>query len=83
MLLQLKNNITYTGIMILVFKTSVRTNEDVVKLSSHLNNLSQDIKWNFDLEDRDNILKIVSSHISAKKVIEVLCKAQYACDELD
>ncbi len=54
-----------------------------MKLSSHLNNLSQDIKWNFDLEDCDNILKIVSNHISAKKVIEVLCKAQYACDELD
>ena len=68
--------------MIHVFKTSVKTNEDVMKLRSHLNNLAKDIKWNFDLEDHDNILRIDSCNISVQKVIEVLSEARYTCNEL-
>ena len=39
--------------MILVFKTSVKSNMQVNKLEPHNDNLLAIAKWNFDLDDCD------------------------------
>jgi hypothetical protein len=69
--------------MIHIFKTSVKTDRDVVKLKPGINNLASDIKWNFDLEDCDNILRIDSSKISPKMVIKLLKESKFECQELE
>lgn len=46
--------------MIYVFKTSVQTKLELESLTASLNELLLNAKWNFDLEDCDNILRIDS-----------------------
>ena len=69
--------------MIHVFKTSVENDEDVKKLKPKLDNLSTNIKWNFDLEDCDNILRIADSSISPIAIIDLLVKSNFECQELE
>jgi hypothetical protein len=69
--------------MIYVFKTSVKTEEDILKLKSKLDNLFEIIKWNFDLEDCDNILRVDISGTSSKKIIKLLSEANFECQELE
>lgn len=44
--------------MILVYKTNVDNLVEVKKLKPRLDKLLPDERWNFDLEDCDNILRI-------------------------
>ena len=46
--------------MIHVFKTSVKNKTQIKKLEPVFDSNFQDIKWNFDLEDCDKILRIES-----------------------
>ena len=46
---------------VLLFKTSVCNQTDISKLKVHLANAIKNGKWNFDLEDCDNILRIESN----------------------
>ena len=46
--------------MIFVFKTNVDSISKVKKVTPKLNQLFPNSKWNFDLEDCDNILRIDS-----------------------
>lgn len=69
---------------ILVFKTSVQTDEDVDQVQNILNTIGSISEWNFDLEDCDNILRIVAnSRISAQKVEQLLNNAGISCCELE
>ena len=69
--------------MIYVFKTSVQTDEDVIKLKPRLDSLSKIIKWNFDLEDCDNILRINLSETSPQIILDLLKEANFECQELE
>lgn len=69
--------------MIHVFKTSVNTDEDIKKLKSKLDNLSTTLKWNFDLKDCDNILRIEAPYISPMTIIDLLVEANFECQELE
>ncbi len=69
--------------MVLVFKTTVETHEDVKKLEPKFYNLSTSLKWSFDLEDCDNILRIEDSNISPTTIIDVLVESAFECQELE
>lgn len=69
--------------MIYVFKTSVRTQKAVKKLTAKLNTFIPNSKWNFDLEDCDKILRIDSKEVTAKQVIDFLNKYKFECLELE
>lgn len=69
--------------MIYVFKTSVKTKTQVKKLRSHINKILSCEKWNFDLEDCDNILRIDSGKNIVVKITELLKSHQYHCEELE
>ena len=69
--------------MVLVFKTSVKTEEDVLQLKSKINGLGTNINHNFDLADCDNILRIQSSEVTSDQVIDLLEKNHYECRELE
>jgi len=64
-----------------VFKTSV-TEIGVKFLSTILTQNLPNCKWNFDLEDRDNILRIESSTDICIKVMNILAEYGYECEEL-
>lgn len=68
--------------MIYVFKTSVKNKAQINKLKLKLNTLLRSSKWNFDLEDCDNILRIDSEEEICESVINLLKKQNFECIEL-
>ncbi|SFF54329.1 hypothetical protein SAMN04488541_105226 [Thermoflexibacter ruber] len=48
--------------MIWVFKTSVQSQKEVKNLTAFLDSMIGKGNWNFDLEDCDKILRLVSSN---------------------
>ncbi len=68
---------------VLVFKTSVSKREEVNKVRTLLKPIPAINKWNFDLEDCDNILRIVADRLSPRLVESVLQTAGFDCQELE
>jgi hypothetical protein len=66
---------------VLVFKTSVQSNENVAKLAPLLNSFAGFNKWNFALDDCDRILRIAAP-VNAIEAIEVLAAQGFDCEEL-
>jgi len=65
-----------------VFKTSVLSESDISVVKPHLDNLLQGCKWNFDLEDCDNILRIESNANVTPALIKIFNDCNYQCEEL-
>ena len=68
---------------VLVFKTSVRNQADIVKLSLVLNRITKNGKWNFDLEDCDNILRVENPKSTSADFIRLLNQHAFECVELE
>lgn len=69
--------------MIYVFKTSVNTKGGVKFLKPHLNAMLPTDKWNFDLDDCDNILRIDSEENIVWKIVDLLNRHRFYCEELE
>ncbi len=69
--------------MIFVFKTSVKTKLQVKKLKPHIDNTLPKAKWNFDLEDCDNILRIDSNENIVMPIKNLLNIHKFNCEELE
>ncbi|HAX48848.1 MAG TPA: hypothetical protein PK605_01220 [Ignavibacteria bacterium] len=67
---------------ILVFRTGVKDPVHIGEVAPHLNSLSGIYKWNFDLDDTDNILRVESAGISPRQIESVLEGMNYYCEEL-
>ena len=67
---------------VLVFRTSVETREDVNFLAPFLNHFAGAGQWNFALDDRDRVFRIVSPWVSPVRAIELLEIHGFLCEEL-
>ena len=67
---------------ILVFRTNINRKKDVKSLTPLLDSCSEIIKWNIDLTDCDNVLRIEATHSDHAHVIHLVKQAGYACEEL-
>lgn len=67
---------------VLVFRTSLRNQQNISRAGLHLKELPGIISWNVDLHDVDNVLRIESSGISPRIVETTLSGAGYFCEEL-
>ncbi|MCX2679206.1 hypothetical protein OOZ15_04565 [Galbibacter sp. EGI 63066] len=68
---------------VFVFKTNVNHQKDVIRLQNPLNRLTQkNERWNFDLEDCDNIFRVETWNNSAAKFIQTLQQYGFSCEEL-
>ncbi len=66
-----------------VFKTSVKRESEVKKLSPTLNKLvDKNDCWNFDLEDCDNILRVETQNLNALVISSLLENKGFHCEEL-
>lgn len=68
--------------MILVYKTSVKTIEDVKVLEKDLSGLLPNSRWNFDLEDCDNIFRVENSEIASVAIVDFFLIKGFECIEL-
>jgi hypothetical protein len=71
-----------SGIEILVFKTNLTNAKRIGDVESLLDVHPHIVQWNVDLNDCDNVLRIVSRHIEAREVENILLNAGYYCEEL-
>lgn len=67
---------------ILVFKTSVQSPGHIQQVGPHLNSIGGVLRWNFDLDDSDNILRVESENISPRAIESALKHAGCYCEEL-
>ncbi len=67
---------------ILVFKTNLTDNKHLSVIKSALNHHPYIKKWNVDLQDCDNILRVESDGIAGDEVESMLLNAGYYCEEL-
>lgn len=70
------------GVEILVFKTNLTDAKRIGDVESLLDIHPHIVQWNVDLNDCDNILRIVSRNIEASEVENLLLNAGYYCEEL-
>jgi hypothetical protein len=69
---------------VLVFRTSVTDKKDIQLLKPALDHLvERDGKWNFDLHDRENILRVETATCKPAQVVEVLQTRAFYCEELE
>jgi hypothetical protein len=69
--------------MIYIFKTSVKTKNQVKGLKPHIDTILPNQKWNFDLEDCDKILRVESEENIASKIKNLLNTQRFHCEELE
>jgi hypothetical protein len=69
--------------MIYVFKTSVKTKNQVKQLRPLINTILPAEKWNFDLDDCDRILRIDSEKNIVSKITGLLVTHRFYCEELE
>lgn len=68
---------------ILVFKTNITDAKRIGDIESDLDVHPNIIEWNVDLQDCDNILRIVSNNIIPSTIETILFNAGYYCEELE
>ena len=68
---------------ILVFITSVEKPEQVKQVQPLLTAVPAIEDWNFDLDDCDNILRVVANDISPRYIESLLETAGFTCTELE
>jgi hypothetical protein len=69
--------------MIFVFKTSVKTNMQAKQVKPHIDKMLPTAIWNFDLTDCDKILRVDSEENIVLKIIDLLNRHNYSCEELE
>jgi hypothetical protein len=69
--------------MVEVFKTNVRKRKQANLLVTVLLKEFPFYRINFDLMDRDCILRVEGIHVQPEKVIEVMKERQYECELLN
>jgi hypothetical protein len=68
---------------VLVFKTSISKKNHIEKVKPLLNQLmDKNGYWNFDLEDCDNILRVVTKTLASTAICNVLINQGFLCEEL-
>ena len=65
-----------------IFKTSVQRPSHISLLSNNLDKLVQNGRWNFDLYDCDNILRIQTTGNITNEIIRLLTLNGFSCEEL-
>ena len=67
---------------ILVFKTNLSDENRIRDIGSSLDVHPHIYKWNVDLHDHENILRVVANNVPGKEVESLLLSAGYYCEEL-
>lgn len=67
---------------ILIFKTNVESKRQIKKLFPVLRKLQGIARWNVDLHDTDNVLRVEAVSVSPRTIETTIQQAGYFCKEL-
>ena len=76
------NEDNFTEEFVLVFRTNINSKRHVKSISRLLDGQTGILKWNVDLSDIDNVLRVEVSKPDCAPVIALVRQAGYACEEL-
>lgn len=68
---------------ILLFKTNLYSPELINQVKPVLQNIKGINRWNVDIHDCDNVLRIEATELSPRSVESLLQDAGYFCEELE
>jgi len=68
---------------VLIFKTSVNAQEHVQKVAALFRSIKLIKQWNFDLDDCDKILRIVSFNLRPETIENLLRTEGIYCEHLE
>lgn len=68
---------------ILVFKTNVSSKKKVSQIANRLSSVPAIKQWNFDLDDCDKVLRIVTTGLNARFIESLLKIGGFKCEELN
>lgn len=68
---------------VLVFKTNLTGADHINKVRPYLDEHRQIRRWNVDLHDSDNILRIETQQLQPEEVEKIISRAGYYCEELE
>uniref|UniRef100_UPI00404B1FA4 hypothetical protein n=1 Tax=Flavobacterium sp. TaxID=239 RepID=UPI00404B1FA4 len=70
--------------IVLVFRTSIKSKNDIKLVANYLNNNDAVLTWNVDLDDWENILRIEAKRESlAEQIIQNINNFGFKCEELE
>ncbi len=69
--------------MILIFKTSVQTKSEALRLNPYIKDIVREGKWDFDLEDCDKIFRVETEMNVYDSLILLFNQEGFLCEELD
>jgi hypothetical protein len=69
--------------MVEIFKTDVQKQKNAKKIVTVLAGLFPLYKINFDLKDRDKILRVAGENILLEKIIEIVRSNGYQCQVVE
>jgi hypothetical protein len=67
---------------ILIFKTNLYSPERISQIEPVLQNIKGINRWNVDIHDCDNVLRIEATELSPRSIETILQEAGYFCEEL-
>lgn len=68
---------------ILVFKTNINNPWAIERAGFLLQRCKAIVRWNIDLHDTDNVLRIVGADVSPAIIITLVNQAGFYCQELE
>ncbi|MFB3390225.1 helix-turn-helix domain-containing protein [Flavobacterium sp. LAR06] len=68
--------------LVLVFKTNVNSFSEVKRITPKLNSSFPDVKWNFDLEDCDRILRFETENDITEEIVLLMEELGFKCEAL-
>jgi hypothetical protein len=74
------NSVTISNV--LVFKTNILSDEDIITVAQILARVDKIFRWNVDRADTDNVLRIEGCGIESAYIVELFCAAGFQCEEL-
>ena len=77
------NSYFNTNMNTLKFKTNIKCNNCVAKVSPFLDESIKIKEWNVDLENPDRILTVTGEDLTGEYVKETIMKAGYKADEVN
>lgn len=67
---------------IFIFKTDIVDHQSYNKLAEFLNQLSDVVRWNLDMQDCDHVLRIESEKESIEYYVNAINNLSINCEEL-
>lgn len=63
-----------------IFKTNIDSKEKAEEVLDYLSGSFPSYQINFDLEDCDNVLRVVGNEICVEKILHAMTKIGYHCE---